>query len=86
MGIFRLSFGGRITPEEEALELIRKVEEFLDENGPMMTTQMMNSDEFIRLHSKYWPKELIGPGSSLHSEFLALLTKIRMRADREYGR
>lgn len=83
MSVFHSLFGGFRTPEDRARALIRNVEEFLDENGPMMTVQFMLSDEFKRLEREYWPKELVGPGGSLHGEFLALLTKIKSRFSRE---
>lgn len=81
MNIFNSSLKGRNTSKKEALELIEKVEKFLDDNGPMMTVQFMASDEFKRLEKEYWPKEFVGPGGELHDEFLALLTKIKTRID-----
>lgn len=85
MGIFRSLFGGGKNAEAEARQLMTKVEEFLDENGPMMTVQFMASNEFKRLEREYWPKELVGPNGPLHGGFLALLAKIKARGDREFG-
>lgn len=85
MGFLSYLFGKGDTAELQARELIKHVEKFLKKNGPMITSKYMGSDEFKRLEKEYWPPELIGPGGRLHSEFLALLEKIKTKGDKEYG-
>jgi hypothetical protein len=63
--------------------MIRQVELFLQSQGPVMTSEMMATEEFAQYRKKWWPPEIVGPNGPVHGKFIALLAKIKAGLDRE---
>ena len=84
MGIFSRLFGGDAPSEQDVRELMRLVEKSLEKEGPMITVQIMASEEFKKLQKRYWTPSVVGPNGPLHDEFIALLTKVKKSGEDQF--